>query len=479
MPMSKYRKILLAVTRGGGNEPDGHRGIAAREQEGRVSGRQGGTGALTHVRPGKRIAPPRQPCRAGRPGPEYPSVIRTCPRQEEAQGDGRRSRRQDDGRHARHPPRVPLHGRGPVRPGVEPVFEEMRAQTVAALPARWLPHHLEAPQWARYCTRVQGRWVRVMHAQDQLLRLLEEHRIPCVILKGAAVAMYYPHPSLHSMGDVDFLVKRSDVERAAALLEGNGYAPAREKGSVGHHYCYARDGIHFELRRRIPIVSESNERLIRLFEGGIDDREWHTTEGYRFPTLPKPLNGLVLIFHIDQHLREGLGLRQIIDWMMYVSELSDEEWEALVPLLRATGVKKLAVTVVAMCARHLGLQKRLPETVAADPAVCDALLSHVLEKGNFGRKAGLDGRMSSFTLSATGASGLFMRLQDGGLRQWDAAKRHRVLRPFAWLYQGVRILSILIRNRKTPKDVLGQSRHGMQQRRLLEVLGLQPNKTIE
>ena len=364
-------------------------------------------------------------------------------------------------------------------PEWEPVFEEMKAQTVAALPARWLSHHLEAPQWARYCTRVQGQWVRVMHAQDQLLRLLEEHHIPCVILKGAAAAMYYPHPSLRSMGDVDFLVKRSDVERAAALLEGNGYTLAHEKGSVSHHYGYAKEGIHFELHRRIPIVSESNEQLIKQFEGGIDDREWRITEGYRFPTLSKPLNGLVLIFHIDQHLREGLGLRQIIDWMMYVNELPDEEWETLIPLLRASGVEKLAATVTALRARHLGLQRRLPGAEAADPAVCDALLCHVLEKGNFGRKAGVDGKMNSFALSATGANSLFGRLQDGGLRHWKAAKRHRVLRPFAWLYQAIRILSILIRNRKTPKDVLGQSRHGMKQRQLLEVLGLQPNKTIE
>ena len=168
----------------------------------------------------------------------------------------------------------------------------------------------------------------------------------------------------------------------------------------------------------------------------------------------------------------------MVDWMMYVNELSDGEWEALVPLLRATGVEKLAVTATVMCSRHLGLQRRLPEIEAVDPVVCDALLGHVLEKGNFGRKAGLDGRVSSFALSATGASSLFGRLQYGGLRHWKAAKRHKALRPFAWIYQVVRILSILIRNRKAPKDVLDQSRHGMRQRQLLEALGLQPDKTI-
>ena len=363
-------------------------------------------------------------------------------------------------------------------PEWEPVFREMKAQTVASLPARWLPSHLEAPQWTRYCSIMQGQWVRVMHAQDQLLQLLEENRIPCVILKGAAAAMYYPHPSLRSMGDVDFLVKRTDVERAASLLEGNGYTLTHDKDTVSHHYGYTKDGVHFELHRRIPIVSESNEDLLRLFEEGIDSREWHSMEGYRFPALPKELNGLVLIFHIDQHLREGLGLRQIVDWMMYVCGLSDEEWEALVPLLRETGVEKLAVTVNALCERHLGPQRCLPGTDAVDPAVCDALLDHVIEKGNFGRKADVDGRMSAFVLTAPGTGGYFKRLQSGGLSHWKAAKRYRVLRPFAWLYQIGRILVILVKNRKSPKDILKQRKHGAEQLRLLEELGLQPDKTI-
>ena len=158
--------------------------------------------------------------------------------------------------------------------------------------------------------------------------------------------------------------------------------------------------------------------------------------------------------------------------------LSDEEWEALVPLLRETGVEKLAVTVNALCERHLGPQRCLPGTDAVDPAVCDALLDHVIEKGNFGRKADVDGRMSAFVLTAPGTGGYFKRLQSGGLSHWKAAKRYRVLRPFAWLYQIGRILVILVKNRKSPKDILKQRKHGAEQLRLLEELGLQPDKTI-
>ena len=62
-----------------------------------------------------------------------------------------------------------------------------------------------------------------MHWQNVLISLLEENNIPSVILKGAAAAMYYPYPSLRTMGDVDILVRRKNLERAVQLMEDNGY----------------------------------------------------------------------------------------------------------------------------------------------------------------------------------------------------------------------------------------------------------------
>ena len=97
----------------------------------------------------------------------------------------------------------------------EGVFNEMKAQSVAALPGDWLKQHNvpDKEQWLRYCTVQQGNWLMKMLGQDQLLDLLEQNDIPCVILKGSAAAMAYPNPTLRSMGDVDFLVKRKDFER--------------------------------------------------------------------------------------------------------------------------------------------------------------------------------------------------------------------------------------------------------------------------
>ena len=361
-------------------------------------------------------------------------------------------------------------------------FDEMKEQSVAALPGEWLKMHCpSAKSWLSFCFLQQGQWVKIMYAQRQLIQLLEAKDILSVIIKGAAATVYYPHPTLRTMGDVDVLVKRDVFERVAALLEESGYKLTKEKDHCEHHYNYSKDGISIELHKRLLIVRDEDEKLLALFENGIDHREWKTVEGHRFPALPTALNGLVLIFHINQHLRNGLGLRQIIDWMMYVNSLSDGEWEQFLPLLKETGMEKLALSVTAMCQKHLGLQKTIPGCESIDPEICDDLMAYIMEKGNFGRKVNntVDGRMASFSLSSTEHGGFFRRLQDGGLCQWDAARKHRLLRPFAWIYQIFHILGVLIRNRVSPKQILAQRNKGREQRKLIEALGLRMDLTIQ
>lgn len=358
----------------------------------------------------------------------------------------------------------------------KPVFEEMKVQAVAALPELWLKTNLpSAKPWLNYCAQKQGQWVRVMHGQDQLLQLFNSHNIPCVIIKGAAAAMAYPHPSLRSMGDVDVLVKRKDHDRAAELMEVNGYTLTHDKEHVDHHYNYSKDKISFELHRKMAFIDEADEKLLTLFEEGIDDREWHQIGSYRFPTLPPILNGLTLMLHINQHLRGGLGLRQIIDWMMYVHTLPADQWEELLLMLSSTDIDRLALTTTAMCQRYLGLRHIVDE----DGLPVEEFMNHIMEKGNFGQKAGVDGKAAAFSLSATEQGGFFRRLQIGGLGQWKAAKKYPILRPFAWIYQSFRIIGILFKNKMGLKEIMMQRQKGMEQRKLIENLGLKVDRTVQ
>lgn len=362
---------------------------------------------------------------------------------------------------------------------INDVFAEMRRQAVAAIPGKWLKTNAvsHASSWLTFCTVQQGNWVRVMYGQSQLLELLDKNNIPCVILKGASAAMAYPNPSLRSMGDVDFLVSRANFEKTAELLEANGYQLIDDKDSSDHHYGYSKDKVVFELHYKLGIVRDSDEQLLSLFETGIENREIRQTEGFSFPVLPEDLNGLVLLFHINQHLRDGLGLRQIIDWMMYIDKLSDDTWQnKLLPLLRKTGLQRLALTVTAMCQKYLGL-RTIVENEENFP--CDALMRYIMEKGNFGRKAGIEGKTASFGLSVTDGKRFFKRLQDGGMLRWKAAKEHKLLRPFAWIYQSFHIIGVLIKSKISPRKIVELRKQGMEERALIESMGLKIDRYID
>ena len=358
------------------------------------------------------------------------------------------------------------------------IYSEMQAQAVSSLAYPWLKNHTIPDydlqnKWMTSCLQQQARWIQIMYAQDNLITLMEQNNIPCVIIKGAAAMIAYPQPTVRAMGDIDFLVKREDYDKTASLLENNGYQLEHEKNPTKHHYNYKKDGISFELHKRLDIITTTNESLLSLFEKGIDNRVWHSLGRFRFPVLPTELNGLVLLFHINQHLREGIGLRQIIDWMMYL--FINNNLEDIMPIIKTTGLETLALTVTIMCQKYLGLP------VIVDPSdnyPYDDLLQYIMTKGNMGKKSGIKGRISSFTITTRNPIVFFKRLQESGVKTWKDAKKHPILRPFAWIYRIRCVYREILLNRISIKEVYNSRKDGITQRRLIKSLGLDTDKYI-
>ena len=73
----------------------------------------------------------------------------------------------------------------------------------------------------------------------------------------------------------------------------------------------------------------------------------------------------------------------------------------------------------------------------------------------------------------------FKRLQAGGLCRWNAVKKYPILRPFAWIYQIGFITRELIRNRIGAKDMIDQREKSIEQRKLIEDLGLRVDRTVQ
>lgn len=355
----------------------------------------------------------------------------------------------------------------PVFPPVidwDAVVSEAKVQTVVSLAAKAVPAE-HASQWQNYALQSQAQFVRVLHGQKQLVNLYEQAGIPLVILKGTAAAVYYPEPFRRMMGDVDFLVPQERFEEAVQLMRENEYH--RLEVPNHRHIGFVKDGIEYELHHHFSyedLVIE--DKIIN----DLSHPEWYAIGEYRFPALSRLSNGLVLLAHLQHHMKSGVGLRQMIDWMMYVDkELDDEFWQReFRQVAESKGLATLAIAATRMCQRYLGLSERITWCASADDAICDQLLALLFACGNFGRK---DSNLVESVSMLIRENGLFRYLQSSGEANWNAYHRHPILKPFCWIHQGLRVIRKTIHSRRGFK-VIGDISQSKDRASLLQELGI-------
>ena len=254
--------------------------------------------------------------------------------------------------------------------------------------------------------------------------------VPYVILKGTEAAKYYPYPMYRALGDIDIITRHEDFSIALKELLDAGYKVEKQ---YDREVGLIKDGVMVELHRSF---AKLNNPAHAEYLDNIIIRNINPTH-----SLPDQINGLVLLEHISQHLVTGLGLRQIIDWMMFTNKcLSDEEWSDFQVLARNIGLEKLAIVITRMCEIYLGLPER-KWCESADRSICDQLMEYVLASGNFGSKRDNDrGNTENVFIYARNPAAIFKLLQKQGIKNWKALNDFPVLRPLAWCYQAARYL---------------------------------------
>ena len=287
--------------------------------------------------------------------------------------------------------------------------------------------------------------------------------VPYVILKGTSAAQYYPYPKFRTMGDIDIITKRDDYDCACRQLIDEGFAESTSLADKerGRHRSFIKNKYIVEVHSFFASMTDVNKAQFfdDLVISNINDSH----------VLPDMINGLVLIEHINQHMEEGLGLRQIIDWMMFVDKcLPDEKWPEFKEYARKTGLESLAIAVTRMCEMYLGLAEHKWCSLA-DESICSELMNYILECGNFGRKVSPNQKMAvSRAMELNHPVRLLKELQARGISNWEAA-RNPLIRPFAWIWQGLQLS-------KSSREVFEQYRRANKLDTMFDTLGVRRSK---
>lgn len=269
------------------------------------------------------------------------------------------------------------------------LVEESKRQTVFAVAYSFVKDKCDDVD-SKTFSQIIAKNIRVEFAHNEVHRILSDNSIPYVILKGVASASYYKEPMLRMMGDVDVLVRPEDIAKADKLLKSIGFVTTDNIEGDDMHIGYKRkDGISCELHRRIGWAPNNrvgdivNKYLDDIFEKSV---EYKMSNGSCIVPC-KFHHGLILLLHTATHLtHEGVGLRHLCDWAVFVNDFSNDEFVALFEQpLKEMGLWRFAQLLTLCCVSHLGCDQK--EWAGQDDNnLIDSIVFDILNGGNFGTK---------------------------------------------------------------------------------------------
>jgi hypothetical protein len=314
----------------------------------------------------------------------------------------------------------------------------------------------------RYLAAAMLRNARIHGEHTSLHRLLSENHVPYSILKGTASASYYANPLTRAMGDVDFYVDPADRPRVTELLRENGYTVQDYDGADPHafHLAVKKDHIHMELHYQFPGVPDLPvaETLSELLS---DMREKAVLMQNGLTTCMQPSafhHGLIMLMHLQQHLlNEGIGLRHLCDWAVFVHHFSGDEFVRVFEnKLKSVGLWRLARLLSLSAVLYIGLSEQSwmrenPE----DEETARQLMIDIVAGGNFGRKdrqrafeAKFIGQQGKKDSSKSRLAKAISAVNESSRVRWPIMKRCPLLLPFGWIYS---VCGYLIHNRQRRK----------------------------
>jgi Uncharacterised nucleotidyltransferase len=250
--------------------------------------------------------------------------------------------------------------------GVAPLLHQAWKGAAGSIPLALLAR-LEQVRQQTLRYGVVGMWQR-----DDVVETLQRAGVPCLVLKGAALARYwYGDLSLRSFSDIDLLLALDDIDRGRQALLAAGYE-AVPGGPGPHHDVPLRHA-------SLPCAVELHHHLTGIpFRYDLSFEELNarsmavTMEGSQVRTLGPEDTLLHLCMHMMSHvvMDQGWRLRHVCDIQRHVLT-NAVDWGVFLERTTALGVRRACGGILGVTSALTGLD--LPSN-AVDVPAAQALL---------------------------------------------------------------------------------------------------------
>ena len=224
------------------------------------------------------------------------------------------------------------------------------------------------------------------------VKLLREHGIEPVVLKGFGLALLYPNPTLRQIGDIDLFVGLANFHEACTLLRTlPGSYNWGEEIDVGRHYNIEFGRISLEVHRVSADIEDAKlypKYAAMEQEGLIDHSQRVNYDGLEISIPSKEFVVFYTFYHAWHHyLETGVGWRQLGDVSMALhSYYGQLDLDKLRQWIIAMRVMKPWQTFGYLLVDCLGLpEAEMPFYDASCQKKAQKLYRQIMKEGNFKR----------------------------------------------------------------------------------------------
>lgn len=365
----------------------------------------------------------------------------------------------------------------------EKVYEESMAQTVV-IPAFLNINELPLSDELRSKVKKSIQQGMIQNIQKHgyhayLHQLMSSNGISYCVLKGVASASYYPDPLSRLIGDVDFLVDKKDVERAQSILEQEGFKPWEEE-----HICHIvlrKDRMHFELHfdpAGIP-NGEAGERVRYYLRDILSTSHKIQHDDFEYIIPDDFHHALIMLIHMQHHLlAEGIGLRHLCDWAVFVNQFKEDEFEEkFKEPFEDMGLWTFAQILSHTAEMYIGLPHQ--KWMSIDDEISTSLMFDILSGGDFGVKD-KQRQYEGMFISDRGKDGVDHHriyqvckvLNSVVYTHWPIVKKLKFLLPFGWIYFSFRRFFLIFTGKRKSVNLIKAFSSSAQRKSLYSKLKL-------
>jgi hypothetical protein len=295
-----------------------------------------------------------------------------------------------------HPADVSLFAGGST--DWDAIYLLSRRQTVVALvfdgmqtlPGSMHPHRELLIRWCAQVVRIEKSNAYLNTLVAEVFGLYRDAGLKPVLLKGQGIAALYGNPAHRQAGDIDVYLGKEQASRANEVMRRNGGVQEGSQSPKHMNFVYKEIRIENHRIAERPANPAARRSLTAFVDKYLTDTGNSVTLGGAEIEIPSLVcNSAYILIHALYHFfREGIGLRQICDWVHVLNSMDKDAGMGEVQRLFADmKITQGAAAFAYIGTAWLGLPggKLSFIDIGGAEEMGEKLLRQVLRDGNFGQ----------------------------------------------------------------------------------------------